>query len=44
MNAYGEGYEAFHRGVDRERNPYATGLSWWRQWFEGWDAAFRASY
>jgi hypothetical protein len=43
MDAYGEGYAAFHRGVDRDLNPWAEGLREYRQWFRGWDDAARAS-
>ena len=43
MDAYGEGYAAFHKGVDRDLNPWAEGLRQWRDWFRGWDAAYRVA-
>ena len=43
MDAYGEGYNAFHKGIDREFNPWAEGCRGYYDWFKGWDAAARAS-
>jgi hypothetical protein len=43
MDGYGEGFNAFHRGVDRRNNPYAEGARAYYDWFKGWDAAARQS-
>lgn len=43
MGTYSEGYEAFHRGINRSSNPWAEGGREWKQWFEGWDTAERSS-
>jgi hypothetical protein len=43
VDAYGEGYNAFHRGVDRDLNPWAEGSRGRRDWFRGWDDLARAS-
>lgn len=43
MDAYGEGYNAFHRGVDRDRNPHLEGGQWYADWLCGWDDAARQS-
>lgn len=41
MNAWNEGYNAAHRGVDYRQNPYVTGGWGYREWLRGWKDAIR---